>query len=82
MNPHLSIFRDPKNSQKSTRAEFLGVSDGVLKTDPVQGSKKWDFAIIYYTWARSNVSKMDPILGPFWGPVFSKKRKKGVPEKA
>ena len=25
---------------------------------------------------------MDPILGPFWGPVFSKKRKKGVPEKS
>ena len=32
--PPFHSFRDPKNHQKSTRAELLGVSDGVLKTDP------------------------------------------------
>ena len=41
--PPFHIFRDPKNPQKSTRAEFLGVSDGVLKTDPRPGVQKVRF---------------------------------------
>ena len=44
---------------------------------PVQGSNKSDFAILYYTVARSNASKRNPILVLFWGPVLSKNEKRG-----
>ena len=53
---------------------------GSNKLSSVQGIKKWDFFVIYYTWARSGVSKRDPVWGPFWGPVLPKNEKKGVPE--
>ena len=38
------------------------------------GSKKWDFYIICFTLARSNVSKRDPVLVPCWD-LFCKQKK-------
>ena len=50
LDPHLSIFGVPKNAKKSIWALFLGVSEGVLKMDPLPGFQKMSFfAIIYYT---------------------------------
>ena len=77
MNPHLNIFRDPKNPQKSTRAEFLGVSDGVLKTDPRPGLQKVRFC--YYLLHLSEVQRLKkgPHFGVILGICFVKKTKKG-----
>ena len=69
--------RGPKNHKKTIRAEFLGVLEGSIKRISVQGFKKWDYAVIYDTWARSGVSKRDPVWGQFWGSVLPKNGKKG-----
>ena len=44
--PHLSIFGVPQNVQKSIRADFLGVPNGVLKMVPRPGIHKVRFC--YY----------------------------------
>ena len=71
---------DPKNHKKAIRAEFLGVLEGSIKRSSVQGLKKWDFAIIYYTWGRSGVSKRDPVWDHFGDRFYQKTHKKRVPE--
>ena len=40
--------------------------------DPLQDQEKWDFEIIYYTLARSEVSKKSPFWGPFWEQLEDK----------
>ena len=49
----------PKGPQKSTKIDkkraLEGSRKGTSKWDPLQDQEKWDFAIIYYTLARSEV---------------------------
>ena len=40
--------------------------------DPLQDQEKWDFAIIYYTLARSKVSKKIAFWVPFWDNLGDK----------
>ena len=54
---------------------FKGVQKWFPKQAHIQGGKKLDFAAIYHTSARSDVSEMDPILGAVFRPVLFKIRK-------
>ena len=58
-----------------TRTILEGVRKWIQNQAHIQEAKKWDFAVIYHTWARSDVSEMDPILGAVWRPVLHKTRK-------
>ena len=48
--------------------------------DPLQDQEKWDFAIIYYTLARSEVSKKTHFWVPFWDRLGDKIVENRVPE--
>ena len=48
--------------------------------DPLQDQEKWDFAIIYYTLARSEVSKKTHFWVPFWDHLGDKTVENRVPE--
>ena len=60
----------PNGPQKSTKIDRKGVLEGsqkgTTKMDPLQGQEKWDFAVIYCTLARSEVSKKTKFWVPFW----------------
>ena len=71
----LHQFGTPKIIKKWPEPFFKGVQKWFQKQAHIQGAKKWYFAIIYYTWARSDVSEMDPILGAVWRPVLHKIQK-------
>ena len=59
----LDPFCDPKNHfKKVTGTFFKGVRKGIQKQAHIQEAQKLYFVTIYYTWARSDVSEMDP----FW----------------
>jgi len=68
----------PNGPQKSTKIDRKGVQEGsrkgTSKRDPLQDQEKWDFATIYYTLARSEVSKKTVFWGPFWGPFGRQNR--------
>ena len=79
--PPFHSFRDPKNHQKSTRAELLGVSDGVLKTDPRPGLQKMRFCCyLLYLKLVGRLQKR-PSLGTILGTRLVKNTKKGGSEK-
>ena len=48
--------------------------------DPLQDEEKLDFAIIYYTLARSDVSKKTHCWVPFWDRLGDKIVENRVPE--
>ena len=48
--------------------------------DPLQDQEKWDFAIIYYTLARSEVSKKTHFWVPFWDRLGDKIVENRAPE--
>ena len=82
LDPHLSIFGVPKNAKKSIRAEFLRVSEGVLKMKPRPRLQKVRFCnyLLHLSWVQR--FKKGPRFGAILGTYFvKKKRKKGVPEK-
>ena len=74
----------PKGPQKSTKIDKKGVLEGsrkgTSKGDPLQDEEKWDFAIIYYTLARSEVSKKTDFWVPFWDRLGDKMVENRVPE--
>ena len=75
--PPFEHFRGPKNLKKSIRAEFLGVSEGLLKMEPHPGLQKERFC--YYLLHLSEVQRLKkgPHFGPILGTCFVKKTKKG-----
>ena len=68
----------PNGPQKLTKIDKKRVQEGsqkeTSKMDPLQGQEKWDFGIIYYTLARSEVSKNTHLWVPFWGPFGRQNR--------
>ena len=74
----------PNGPQKSTKIDRKGVLEGSQKEtsnmDPLQDQEKWDFAIIYYTLARSEVSKKTHFWVPFWDRLGDKIVENRVPE--
>ena len=48
--------------------------------DPLQDKEKWDFAVIYYTLARSEVSKKTHFWVSFWDRLGDKIVESRVPE--
>ena len=68
----------PKGPQKSTKIDkkrvLEGSRKGTSKWDPLQDQEKWDFAVIYCTLARSEVSKKTKFWVPFWGPFGRQNR--------
>ena len=78
-NYNKNTFSEPTNIAK----EQIICKDGFCslanqkessKMDPLQDQEKWDFAIIYYTLARSEVSKKTQFWIPFWGPFGRQNR--------
>ena len=61
-SPFWLHFGTPKIIKKWPEPFFKGAQKWFQKQAHIQGAKMWDFATIYYTWARSDVSEMDP----FW----------------
>ena len=66
-----------KNWQKRV---LEGSQKETSKMDPLQDQEKWDFAIIYYTLARSEVSKKTHFWVPFWDRLGDKIVENRVPE--
>ena len=68
----------PNGPQKSTKIDRKGVLEGsqkgTSKMDSLQDQEKWDFAVIYCTLARSEVSKNTHFWVPFWGPFGRQNR--------
>ena len=66
----------PKGPQKSTKIDRKRVQEGSRKGTskgyPLQDQEKWDFAIIYYTLTKSEVSKKH-IFGYHFGTVWETK---------
>ena len=66
----------PNGPPKLTKIDKKRVQEGsqkeTSKMDHLQDQEKWDFAIIYYTLARSEVSKKSPFWGPFWDNLGDK----------
>ena len=66
----------PNGPQKWTKIDTKGVQEGsrkgTSKWDPLQAQEKWDFAIIYYPLARSEVSKKSHFWVPFWDDLGDK----------
>ena len=64
--------------QKSTKIDKKRVQEGsqkgTSKGDPLQDQGKWDFAVIYYTSARSEVSEKVVFWTPFWGAFGRRNR--------
>ena len=53
---------DPKSCQNRSKRVLEGSQKGTSKRDPLQDQEKLDFATIYYTLARSEVSKITAFL--------------------
>ena len=72
---------DPKSRPKSTERVFWrGSKEGPKKGTLSRTGKKWDFAIIYYTLARSEVSEKVACWASFWSRFWRQNNEKKVPE--